>query len=217
MQKIRKSSLRRFQSDRKGALTFEMVILLPTLMFLMIGMAGIFDVMVKQTDALRATHSVSDLVSRQTEVDNEFIDRLYEVYKSMSNSNDEQATMRVSSVRETSTGRLVDWSYVVGQATYEGKSVTALGETSSEISSRVPALNPGEAVVLVETFRDYDVPFRLMENFGIEDMLFSNFMVFPLRFSVRLANTDFPQEGGNSTAGYDDDDDPTDPDDPNGS
>lgn len=189
------SSINRFARDRSGMATLELMVLMPILFAMIFGSYSLFDFFFNYNKSIKATQTVSDIISRQTEIDNAYIDRLHNVYRTISQAQaDEPSWMRVTTVVNTATDPTaqsieVDWSYVAG----DESSTYSTGD--SAVLDFVPTLLPGQSVVIVETSRDAKPIFTWDPFVPGGSREFPNSFTFPLRFSTDLSNLDFPDSG----------------------
>ncbi len=177
------SLLQRFKDDDSGSLTMEFVLMLPVLMLWFIGSIVFFNAYITKSAAQRAAHTVSDVISRQTEVDNAFIDNLLLLQNRMLPSA-RVGSVTVSSIqKDATTGDLnMLWTYSTdGNA--QPLQIADIPLTA------LPLMQPGESVLLVDT----SVPFAPLSDWvamGSND--WTNRVVVTTRFVDPLVNLDFP-------------------------
>lgn len=66
-----------FWRDEQGAITIEFLLWTPVLAFWLMGSAAFFDAYKSRSDTAKAAQTLSDIMSRQVEVTNGFLDELY--------------------------------------------------------------------------------------------------------------------------------------------
>ena len=180
-----------------GTVTTEAVIILPLLAFFYCATFVWFDAFRQKTLIMKASYAVSDVLSRQSEVDNDYLDNMRDVLDYMIPSN-ARPKIRISSIQynENADGtnyRLM-WSY-------GPDGVTPLTqEDLDRDSSWIPAMGHTDGVVVTETAVSYQPIFRV----GIKDTVYKNTFVTRQRFDPFLENNDFPD---NATNFFDVDDD----------
>jgi hypothetical protein len=187
------SRLRAFQRSTEGTVTVEFAIYSPLLLWLFVAIYTWFDAFRQETVNLKATYTISDLISRETATLNEtYIDSMYEMTKLLIRG-DSQITLRVSVVRwDADNNRYyIDWSRVRGPSLPEWTNASIVG-----ITDDLPTMPDEERVILVETRNEMTPAFRV----GLPDLDINNFVFTRPRFAPLV-----PFEGGVNSDGYHDD------------
>ncbi len=172
--------LRQFKKDETATLTVEFVILMPVLISWFIGSVVFYDAFDARAGAQKTSYTLADIVSRQSEINNGFIDQLL-VLQNRMRPQEPVGSVRVSSLRKDESGNLhVQWSYST-----EGTALTidAVDETTLPSS-----MGAEDSVVVVESYVPY-VP--LADWVGIVEQTWVNKIVTQTRFADTLDNTDF--------------------------
>lgn len=190
-----------FRRDDRGSTTVEFMFFVPLIFMWFAALFVFFQGFHGWMKATKATYAISDMLSRQTEIDDAFIVALDGVFDAVSQSENTDASwLRVSSVRKRDDILEIMWS-----------TETASGSPASidvaDIQDHIPNLINNEYVVLVESYRPFNPVFSWV---GIDDMVFENHIATPLRFSGRLINSDQPEDNGSTGGVVDDHDIPTD-------
>ncbi len=176
-----KRLLKRFLSDTSAAVAFESVIIFPILVWAWVGTFAFFDAYRVYNTSIKATFTISDLVSRQTSTvyasDIEGYGRMLETLIRDTYS----VEMRVTQIlRDNSGNYQVDWSHATGtQAQLFNANIPA-------IQHQLPDIATGERVILVESFVDYRPAF----NVGINDITFDNFTLTRPRYAGQVPYSD---------------------------
>ncbi|MEI4471335.1 TadE/TadG family type IV pilus assembly protein [Frigidibacter sp. MR17.24] len=168
----------RFRRSERGSMTAEAVIILPAWIFVYIMTFTFFDAFRTHTVNLRATYTVADMVSRQTNaVGPTYLTSLKNVFDYVARS-PQATTMTVSSIYyDTTTQKYrVNWSYTKGGTTQTDTTIQAQ-------KARIPNLKSGETLILVETHMGYDPVF----NIGINDIDYDYFITTAPRFAAQVA------------------------------
>ncbi|GLQ33915.1 hypothetical protein GCM10007939_01980 [Amylibacter marinus] len=196
--------LKSYLSDKRGVVTLEFMMLVPALFLWFAGTFVFFQGIHGWMKAKKASYAVSDMLSRQTEVDNAFIDALDGVFDSVSQSEDfAQSSIRVSSVYNDATDGLeMKWHWPPNPPAQTPHQL-------SDITSHIPQLTDGEYILVVETFRPFT---PLFDWVGLDPMTFENTIGSVSRFSAKLSNTDFPDASTATDDGVETDDPDADPD-----
>lgn len=172
----------KFKADEKASLTMEFVLLLPLLMSWFIGSIVFFDAFNSKATAQRTSHTIADIISRQTVTDNDFVDTLLVLQNRMM-PRSQVGTVRVTSIQKDNLGVLsILWTY-----SSDGASTPLLiGDVPLII---LPEIANNESILLVDT----TVPFvPIAEWVGFTVTEWANRVSVKARFVEPLPNTDFP-------------------------
>lgn len=183
-----------------GTVTTEAVIIMPLLAFFYCATFVWFDAFRQKTLIMKASYAVSDVLSRQSEVDENFLDDMRDMLDYMIPSN-AAPKMRISLIeyntRDAATNKYrLRWSY----------GPNGLPDLTQEDldrdSSWIPAMGDLDAVVVTETAVSYQPIFRV----GIKDTVYRNTFVTRPRFDLSLLKTDEPTYYSNANDRDDDGD-----------
>jgi hypothetical protein len=176
------------------------MILLPVLLMWFTGMFVFFDAFHKWMKSLKATYTVSDLLTRQLVIDDDFIFALDGIFDTISQSRDGDETwLRVSQVRMDDGALELLWT----TPTYPSAGEEIIPFTLEHIRENIPTLADREYVVVIQSYRPFNPLFTWV---GIDATTFSNTIVSPLRFTDELRNVDHPNESTATDEGIDTDD-----------
>jgi hypothetical protein len=164
-QKLR-ARARGLVTDENGNVMIEAMIILPIMFWAYLTMFTIFDAYRQVTVTQKANYTVSDMISRQAEIDAPFLDGMMQVFNEMVRASRETA-MRVTSVTyDADTDEyLVLWSQTRGSREKL---------TTDEIKNwheKLPVLADESSVVVVETWSGFQPVF----NIGLEEQGLSQF------------------------------------------
>lgn len=193
--------IRRTIGDERGSFSVEAVLMFPMLVWAFMAMFVFFEGLRESNINLKATYTISDLLSRETElIDQNYLDGMNDVYAWLSRSAN-PVSMRVTVVRydEANDRHVNIWSRgVAGQSnlTQEG-----INET---ISPHIPIMADANSAIVVETWTTYDP----IMDIGLAETDIYNIVVTAPRFSEQLIF-----EGINDGTGTGHDDDTGNPDD----
>jgi len=160
----------------------EFVLILPLLMTWFIGSIVFFDAYNSKASAQRTAHTIADIMSRQTVVNNAFIDTLLILQNRML-PREQVGSVRVSSLQKDAAGNLsVLWTYSTDP--------TATPLTIADIPlTALPNIANGESILLIDTA----VPFVPISDWiGFTATTWVNRVPTKVRFVEPLPNTDFP-------------------------
>ncbi|WP_069298313.1 TadE/TadG family type IV pilus assembly protein [Neptunicoccus sediminis] len=172
--------LNALKRDESGATMVEFMFILPLVAFWFAGTFTFFDAYSTWTRSVKATYTVADILSRQTEVDDQYIKDMNTLFASIMGVDSSDTYMRISNIDNTEDGLEIDWS--VGTGTYPA--LTRNKDIPHEI---FPNLQVGESTILIESHIPF-VPFQ--EYIGIEARLLVKKLVMSPRFTSKLANSD---------------------------
>ena len=193
--------IRRTIGDERGSFSVEAVLMFPMLVWAFMAMFVFFEGLRESNINLKATYTISDLLSRETElIDQNYLDGMNDVYAWLSRSAN-PVSMRVTVVGydEANDRHVNIWSRgVAGQSnlTQEG-----INET---ISPHIPIMADANSAIVVETWTTYDP----IMDIGLAETDIYNIVVTAPRFSEQLIF-----EGINDGTGTGHDDDTGNPDD----
>lgn len=177
--------LRHFVRETAGSYSIETAMIVPMLLWGVLATYTYVDSYRMQALNLRATYTVSDLLTRQwNPVDPDFMRGLGRFHKFL--TNDTQPTaMRVTVVywdEKTETHKLV-WSYTTDTAKPEitQSDLVTMGPT-------IPTLADSDTAIIVETWMNYNPPFAI----GLPSTQFANRVVSSPRFVPQLTWSDTP-------------------------
>jgi hypothetical protein len=166
-----KSALRLdFMRREDGSIALEATIIMPVLFWTYLSMFSIFDAFRMYSVHQKAAFTIGDALSRETvPIDNDYFDGVLDLYEYLSRSQG-QTSMRISSVwyDEENDVFNTDWSQTRG-------SMPALtSEDTQNWHQRIPVLVDNEHVIILETWSEYNPPFRTgLEEREIRNLVFT--------------------------------------------
>jgi len=170
--------------DEEGAISVEFVLILPLLLSWYVGSFAFFDAFRDYNVATKAGYTIGDILSRQTSIDNDYIDGLEGLLEQLTWA-DDNIYIRVSSLTFTTDGGYeVDWSRVTADSQVLTTEMVYLFNWDE---SHLPVMASGESVVLVETF----VPYVPAFGVGAAARTWHHVVVTRPRFTSQLDNSDF--------------------------
>lgn len=172
-----KTFLSRFRRSEGGATTVEFMIAMPLIVFWFGGTFTFFQGYSEWTRSLKATYTVADILSRQLEVDDDYMEDMNTLFASIMGADTNDTWLRVSSIEMTEDGLDLVWS----DATGLHFNLASNEEIPVEI---IPNLVEGETVLLVES-RIPVVPFQ--DYIGISSRTVTNQIAVSPRFNSQTA------------------------------
>ncbi len=169
----------RLARDERGTITMEFVIWLPILVFWFVVSASFFQAFKSRNDAANVAHALTDILSRQVEVNDAFFTELYALQGQLLPDAPAGATLRVSNIQYDATlaQYTVLWSNAIG-----GPQPLPAGPVSSPV---FPEMAAGDTVVLVE----FTVPYTAFTDWdGVGNRTWSFSLVTRPRFVSSIAH-----------------------------
>ncbi|MGR3513630.1 MAG: TadE/TadG family type IV pilus assembly protein [Paracoccaceae bacterium] len=168
-----------FLRNERGSLSIEALIAIPIL-FMGFAMTMVFwDAFKTITVSQKATYTVADILSREAEVDDDFLTTVYEVYDFLSHSK-EPTALRITVISQAfdadtnSSDIDIEWS--------EGRGGLSGLTNLSSLEDRIPPMHDGEWLIIVESEQEW-VPFFQV---GLSDYRFFDVSITRPRFSGTL-------------------------------
>jgi Flp pilus assembly protein TadG len=181
----------RFKRGEQGSMTVEAIIVLPTVIFGLLFVYTYFSAFQVKSMANKAAYTVSDYLSRQTEpVNASFIEGLADIYGFLTNTGNKG--LRISSFTWSDSDGTGDYELQWSYAADSGQPLT--GETMTTVLSRLPYLENGETVLLVESSTDWTPIFDV----GLTMLPFSDFVATKPRFATQVLFDDGTGTGSSS-------------------
>lgn len=170
---------KRYKDDDKGILAVDFMMSLPLLLLWIFASITVFDGFVKYNKMVKATATVTNLISRLEVTSNEELSNIYWLFREIAVAKEENSGMRVTSVKQESGVPTIHWSHPLGN-------VSAMSDGDSALSS-VPPLVDGDYIMLLETRLNYE---PLIDWDFFPSTTFRIDQPFVLRFTGKLENTD---------------------------
>lgn len=174
--------LRTFRKSEDGSITTEFVMIMPVLFFWFIGSVVFFNAYHSKGLAQRSNHTIAEVLSRYTTIDDAFIDELYDLQQQLQPRVSDM-NLRVSSVKKCLGVYEVLWSTAVGSPVFDLVDL----QDGDVVDSVFPLMAECETLILVETNVAY-VP--IADWVGIVAQTWATKTVISPRFAAALANTD---------------------------
>lgn len=182
-----RKSVRNFLKDESGVLLAEALILLPLLVWGFLALVVYWDVFRTINVTQKAAYSISDMISRQGVITNQFVDGLENVLSFLT-PGAPASRMRVTSIEfDEGTNNQAAWdaddSFILLFSRSPGNEVathTSVTINETAFRNRIPVMSDLESVVIVETWVDYEPDFDVgVLNMapGLTDQTFTQFIV----------------------------------------
>lgn len=178
----------RFVRDTRGSIVVDSIFAILLLSFGASAFFVFWEAYQVQNRVQKATYTISDLVSRQrgTTITRPFLDGMERTAEFLM-QDDQNAIMRITQVRrivgtaDNTGGLTVDWSYSPCNA-----KTPITSATLSQIRTKLPLIDNGAALVVVEFDVSYDAGMPEID-FGV--MNFTGFLASLPRFEQRFSLT----------------------------
>jgi hypothetical protein len=175
MKSFRKS-FARFGRDTGGSLSVEACMMVPLICWIYFSVFTYFETFRADSTNIKAAYAIGDILSRETAgVDQTYVDGLNKAFGYMTVAR-KPTWLRVSSVSYDGTDNtfVLNWSAASG--THTGL------VTLDAIQASIPAMTPGDTVIVVETYMPYQPEF----NIGLKPFTYRNVVVTRPRFAPQL-------------------------------
>ena len=174
-----RSDVKKALKDEKGSFSVEAILMFPLLVWAFMAMYVFFEGLRESNINLKATYTISDLLSRETDlIDETYLAGVNDVYAWLSRSAN-PVSMRVTVVRydAASDSHVSIWSRGVA-----GKPDLTQEEVDNIITPRVPIMADASTAIVVETWSTYDP----IMDIGLTDTNIHNMVVTTPRFTEQL-------------------------------
>ncbi|MEQ8923293.1 MAG: hypothetical protein RLO38_22495 [Roseovarius confluentis] len=174
-----RSDVKKALKDEKGSFSVEAILMFPLLVWAFMAMYVFFEGLRESNINLKATYTISDLLSRETDlIDETYLAGVNDVYAWLSRSAN-PVSMRVTVVRydAASDSHVSIWSRGVA-----GKPDLTQEEVDNIITPRVPIMADASTAIVVETWSTYDP----IMDIGLTDTNIHNLVVTTPRFTEQL-------------------------------
>lgn len=170
--------LRKFRNDERGSMSVELLLVVPILVWVFLSTFVYFDVYRVETNAVRATITLAEMLSREEEVNQTFVDNAREVLRELTFEED-NPDVRITVYRyrmSDDTFRNV-WSRERGY----GTALTNADLANLKAEGRLPPMDEFDHAIYIETRVEYDAPFNIgLGPFvvtDLESLTFTNDMI----------------------------------------
>ncbi len=170
--------LKSFAADTRGSVSVEFVMVMPFLFWAYMATYVFFDGYRQSAVNLKAAYTISDLISRETDVITEdYISSMHSLMQLMTRTSS-QVDLRITVIRwsQADNRYYVDWS------TNRGYDFNLSDATIGDIEAKLPVMPDNERVILVETINTF-VP---LFNVGMDNKELENFVFTRPRFAPQV-------------------------------
>ncbi|MEO1562603.1 MAG: hypothetical protein AAFR98_04140 [Pseudomonadota bacterium] len=180
-----KRSLKKLHKDMSGSASVEFVIIAAFYAFTVTTLFTMMDVYLAANKGQKANAIVSNVASRLNQMDATRFDELVTVYNNTANSNSDDSWLRLTEVWNNGGSFEVRWSVSTAGIT------DCLSDDDPEIDFYIPNVASGDAVLLLETSREYVPAFG---NTAFGAMTLNQRSVFVPRFTGQMVFPGFELE-----------------------
>lgn len=179
-----KRGLSGFARGDRGAISVETVLILPLLGWALVATVAFTDAFRHQSTLLRSVYTVTDLVTKSSEVRPSDIDGFYTFLRRI-NETSMPIRMRISLIGWDSDEEQlrVVWSNADHAGSFGALDDAAL---NAAIASQVPRITQGETLVLTEAWLQYTPPFQV----GLSARTMSELAIMRPRFAPGIRYDD---------------------------
>ncbi len=182
-----RNSIRGFAKDESGLIMAETLILLPMLIWGFLALFVYWDAFRAINISQKAAYSISDLLSRQGQIDQNFINGMQTVANFLV-LNSPKASIRITSIQYDGPNN----KYLLLFSKSPGNKMAAHTAASIQLAAfknKIPTMLNLDSVVVVETEVEYHPGFDIGVvglGTGITDQTFRQFIVTRPRFYTRV-------------------------------
>lgn len=171
--------IRRFGRDENGSYSLEAMLLFPIMAWAYIGMFIFFDAYRQQNVNLKASYTISDMLSRETELINmAYLDGMNKVLDYLTYSRFD-TYLRVTVVYYDAD---IDRHILVWSEGTRNKPSLNQEEVEEQLSPHIPIMADTDTAIVVETWAAYEP----IASVGIPPVSFENIVVTSPRFAPQL-------------------------------
>ena len=170
--------LKSFIKDTRGSVSVEFILVMPFLFWAFMATYVFFDGFRQSAVNLKAAYTISDLISRETDVITEdYVNSMHNLMQVLTR-NTSPTKLRITVIRwdEDDDRYYVDWS------TNRGYGFNLTDGNIGDIKERLPVMPNNERVILVETINTF-VP---LFNVGMDNKQLENFVFTRPRFAPQV-------------------------------
>lgn len=168
-----------FRHSREGVAALEFAMIAPVLALLFLGSFTIFSSFSTSQRSEKATFTVGDLISRQTQVDSTFLNQMYATFQKLNAGSPSELRFRVSSIIRDGTDWKIAWSFAVAPE---------VKLTKDKIPVDVlPTISDQDSIIITETTLTSKAAFAIL---GVTNFDHSNVAVVRPRFVSAIVKTD---------------------------
>ncbi|MEM9425574.1 MAG: hypothetical protein AAGA06_02630 [Pseudomonadota bacterium] len=195
-----KSMFRKVLRDERGTFSVEAVLMFPMLVWAFMAMYVFFEGLRESNINLKASYTVADVLSRETEeINMAYLNNMNKIYSWLARTS-ENTEMRVSVViwNETTQTHELYWSRGVG-----GKEDLREEWVKTNVTPHVPIMADRASAIVVETWVDYTPIMEIpIMPIGLQETEIYNIVVTAPRFTDQLK---FEGMGDGTGSAHDDD------------
>lgn len=197
---------KRFRRDEDGTITMEFAIVAPLMIFTVIIGFELFEAFYSASRASKATYTIADIMSRQVEVDDDYVSELHLVLDALLPWLNEGKSLRITSIKFNEGDPLDDdddayeviWSKHSDVDNQMNVTLELTGSmlTHTEYQELLPTIADGDSVLLIET----TIPHRSLASLlDLGGLVWVNEVAIRPRFVGEVAATD--ESSGSDSGG----------------
>lgn len=172
----RPSLIRRFAGDTRGAMSVEFMLVMPMLLFALVGGVGFYATFQSFNETAKVAYVVNDIVSRYEDVDTPQMVELMDLQQKMLPTRIKERSLRITSICFAGGSYKVLWSWSSHTVDTSPLPQLSTGEIPLDM---MPTLEEQESVILTETRGTWQ---PLLRAFGVFDQQWYNVLAVRPRF-----------------------------------
>lgn len=169
---LARARLGAFADDSRGSVAVESIILLPLVIWTYVAMFTFFDMLRMKSVNQKAAFTIADAYSRETaKIDDTYVDSTFSLFQGLTRVSAPGLRISVLSYDKNTDKYTVKWSKIRGI----GAKAALTDNTVNTLRESLPAVASGDEFILLETWNDYKLPFKIgMDDFKMKSHVFMN-------------------------------------------
>lgn len=161
-----------FARDTKGTVAVESIVLLPLVIWTYVAMFTFFDMLRMKSVNQKAAFTIADAYSRETQkINDTYVDSTFTLFQGLTRVSNPGLRVTVISYDQDTDKYTVKWSERRGAA-----APSQLNDNNvNSLRSWLPRIASGDEFILLETWNDYKIPFKIgMDDWQMKSHVFMN-------------------------------------------
>ncbi|GAA6148807.1 MAG: pilus assembly protein [Pseudomonadota bacterium] len=167
-----RARLSAFADDSRGSVAVESIVLLPLVIWTYVAMFTFFDMLRMKSVNQKAAFTLADAYSRETEkINDTYVDSTFTLFQALTRVSSPGMRVSVISYDADTDKYTVRWSQIRGS----GVASRLDDNNVNTLRTQLPGIVDGDEFILLETWNDYKVPFKIgLGDFKMKGHVFMN-------------------------------------------
>ena len=160
-----------FAQDTRGVVAVESIILLPLVIWTYVAMFSFFDMLRMKSVNQKAAFTIAAYSRETQKITETYVDSTFTLFQRLTRVSNPGMRVSVLSYDQDTDKYTVRWSEIRGTG-----AGTALSDNNvNSLREHLPIIASGDEFVLLETWNDYKIPFKIgMDDFKMKSHVFMN-------------------------------------------